>query len=96
MRYLVELTKEMSAKNKPQLEIINYLKDEINRTSVSSYNAKACVNDILKQIVAIEAKYPRCKPISIVYDECCPGNKFKDQKLYCPDLFTIHFKGEKL
>jgi hypothetical protein len=96
MKYLVELTKEYAAKNKPQLEIINMLKDDYHRMMVEEKEAKPLVNTILQKIAAIEAKHPRCKPIDVVYTEYSHDRNFKDQLLYNPDLFTIHFKGEKV
>lgn len=95
MNYLVELTKEYTAKNKPQLEIINMLKSDYHRMMVKEAGAKPLVNTILERILAIEAKYPRCKPIDVVYSEYSHDRKYKDQLLYNPDLFTIHFKGER-
>ncbi len=95
MKYLVELTREYAAKNKPQLEIINMLKTDYHRMMVEEKHAKPLVNTILQKILAIEAKHPRCKPIDVIYTEYSQDRNFKDQMLYNPDLFTIHFKGER-
>ena len=95
MKYLVELTYELAAKNKPQLEIINYLKSDIHRMLIDEEQAKPLVDAILEKIKAIEALHPRCKPITVHYTEYTHDRDFEDQKLYCPELFTIHFKGER-
>lgn len=94
MRYLVELTNQYKAKNKPQLEIIHMLKKDFHRTIIESEHVKAFANNILKRILEIEAKHKRCKPIDVVFSENSHPREYKDQQLYCPDLFTIHFKGE--
>jgi predicted AlkP superfamily phosphohydrolase/phosphomutase len=96
MRYLVELTREYAAKNKLQLEIINMLKNDYHRIMVKEEEAKPLVNTIQQKILAIESKHPRCKPIDVIYTEYSQDRNFKDQMLYNPDLFTIHFKGEKV
>lgn len=96
MRYLVELTREYAAKNKPQLEVINMLKTDYHRMIVEEKHAKPLVNTILEKITAIEAKHPRCKPMNIIYSEASHERIFKDQMLYNPELFTIHFKGERM
>jgi hypothetical protein len=96
MRYLLELTNQYKAKNKPQLEIINMLKKEMHRTIVESQHVKAFANNILKRILEIEAKHPRCKPIDVKYTDWSHDREYKDQQLYCPDLFTVHFKGERM
>jgi hypothetical protein len=96
MRYLVELTNQYKAKNKPQLEIINMLKKEMHRCIIESQHVKAFANNILKRILEIEAKHPRCKPIDVILSENSHPREYKDQQLFCLDLFTIHFKGEKV
>jgi hypothetical protein len=96
MRYLVELTKQMSAKNKPQLEIINMLKKEAHRNIIEGKHVKPFANNILKRILEIEAMHPRCKSINVIFSENSHSREFKDQQLFCPDLFTIHFKGERV
>ena len=96
MKYLVELTYELAAKNKPQLEIINYLKADIHRMLINKKEALALAQTVIEKIKAIEALNPRCKPITVHYTEFTHDRDFEDQKLYCPDLFTIHFKGEKI
>lgn len=96
MKYLVELTHELAAKNKPQLEIINYLKSDIHRMLIDKKEVKALAETVTEKIKAIEALHPRCKPIKVHYTEFTHDRDFEDQKLYCPELFTIHFKGERL
>ena len=95
MKYLVELTHELAAKNKPQLEIINYLKSDIHRMLIDKEKVKPLAETIVQKIRNIEALHPRCKPITVHYTEFTNDRDFKDQKLYCPELFTIHFKGER-
>ena len=56
MKYLVELTYELAAKNKPQGEIINYLKSEIHRKLIDEKEAKPLADAILEKIKAIESK----------------------------------------
>jgi hypothetical protein len=96
MKYLVELTREYAAKNKPQLEIINYLKADIHRLMIEQKQVKPLAETILQKIRDIEALHPRCKPITVHYTEFTHDRDYNDQKVYCPDLFTIHFKGEKV
>lgn len=95
MNYLVELTKEMSAKNKPQLEVINLLKAEYHRRLIDQSQLKPVVNEILGKIRNISLNHPRCKAIDVVFSESSNDRNFEDAILYHPDLFTIHFKGSR-
>lgn len=94
MRYFVKLIAEYSAKNKPQLEIINFLKKDIDRKIVNNADIIEFKDLIFKMIDEINKKYPRCKPLQITFN-IDKHSDVLDRSMSC-NLFVLKFYAENL
>jgi hypothetical protein len=96
MRYMIMVTNELSANNSLKKEMLEYIKTW-NRTIIDDINLETIKNSALKICEVINTSNTRCKKLDIRWTERW-GSNDRDitHALYCADLFTLTFYGERV
>lgn len=92
-RYFVKLTSELQAKNKPQLEIINYLKYAADRRIIDELEVLNFKQKLFTIFDEIHAKHPRCKKLEVTFKIDQTSGCF--DRVFYSDIFTLRLYEEK-
>ena len=96
MRYFIQVTNELSANNSLKKEILEYIKTW-DRTIIEDVDLEKTKDAALKICEDIVALNTRCKKLDIRWTERWGGhNRDITHALYCADLFTLTFYGERV